>query len=116
MPLWDLLHFLRSFGLVVSQQAGTRDPATSFAEQILAASSLNGVLVDATMSYCVETGLPKGLVEPLFYLCWVHRAVKEASRLPPAQLGSGRYFNLLRLALARRDAPGLQRLFEAAST
>ncbi len=111
MPLWDLFHFLRSFGLTVSRKAGRHDPARSFDEQILGTSALNRLLVDTTGRFCDETGLPARLVEPLFFLCWAHRAVKEASRLSGEALGSGRYFNLLRLAISRRDAPGLQRLF-----
>ena len=115
MPLWDLFHFVRSFGLAVSQKAGRRDPGSSFADQILAASGVNGLLVETTNRFCTETGVSNRLVEPLFYLCWVHRAVKEASRLSQGELESGRYFNLLRLAVARRDAPGLHRLFSPAS-
>jgi hypothetical protein len=115
MPLWDLFHFLRSFGLTVSQKAGRRDPGTSFVDQILAPSGLNRILVETTKRFCDETDLPTRLVEPLFYFCWVHRAVKEASRLPREELETGRYFNLLLLAVARRDAPGLQRLFSLAS-
>jgi thiamine kinase-like enzyme len=111
MPLWDLFHFLRSFGLIVSRNAGRHDPTRSFDEQILATSALNQLLVDTTRRFCAETGMSTRLVEPLFYLCWVHRAAKETSRLAPEALGSGRYFNLLRLAILRRDAPGLQRLF-----
>ncbi len=115
MPLWDLFHFLRSFGLAVSQKAGRRDPGTSFVDQILATSGLNRLLVETTKRFGDETGLSSRLVEPLFYLCWVHRAVKEASRLPREELETGRYFNLLKLAVARRDSPGLQRLFSLAS-
>jgi SAM-dependent methyltransferase len=115
MPLWDLFHFLRSFGLAVSQKARTRDPNQSFADQILAASGLNRLLVETTSRFCDEAGFSSRLVEPLFYLCWVHRAVKEASRLAEEELQSGRYFNLLRAAVAHRDAPGLQRLFSLPS-
>jgi phosphotransferase family enzyme len=111
MPLWDLFHFLRSFGLTVSRRAGRHDRGRSFVDRVLTTSGLNDLLVHATKRFCDETGLSTRLVEPLFYLCWVHRAVKEASRLPQDELGSGRYFNLLRLAVARRDAVGLQRLF-----
>jgi SAM-dependent methyltransferase len=111
MPLWDLFHFLRSFGLAVSQKAGTRDPNESFADQVLATSGLNRLLVETVRRFCHATGFSTRLVEPLFYLCWVHRAVKEASRLTEEELQSGRYVNLLRVAVTRRDAPGLQRLF-----
>lgn len=115
MPLWDLFHFLRSFGLTVSRKAGRHDPGRSFGDQMLATSGLNRLLVDATGRFCDETGLPTRLIEPLFYFCWIHRAVKEASRLPREALASGRYYNLLRLAIARRDSPGLQRLFSPAA-
>jgi hypothetical protein len=39
--------------------------------------------------------------------------VKEAATLPPHQLESGRYVNLLRLAIERRDSPGLRALFSS---
>jgi hypothetical protein len=114
MPLWDLLHFLRSYGLAVSRAAGTRDPLRSFADHYLDDSPLNDVLVGATARFCARTGLGPDLVEPLFYLCWMHRALKEAATLPPGRFGSGRYVNILRLALDGRDSPGLGRLFTAA--
>jgi hypothetical protein len=115
LPLWDLFHFLRSFGLSIPQRR-RRDPLRCFADQMLGTSELNRVLVDATDRYCVATALSPRLVEPLFFLCWVHRAIKEASRLPLDRLQSGRYLNILRLAIERRDAPGLQRLFSLAAT
>jgi hypothetical protein len=115
LPLWDLFHFLRSFGLSIPQRR-RRDPLRCFADQMLGTSELNRVLVDATDRYCVATALSPRLVEPLFFLCWVHRAIKEASRLPLDRLQSGRYLNILRVAIERRDAPGLQRLFSLAAT
>jgi hypothetical protein len=111
MPLWDVLHFLRSFAFSVSQKRGTRDALRSFADHVAGASPINALLVETTNRFCSESGLSPGLVEPLFYLCWVHRAVKQASRLPQRRLESGRYFNLVRLSVQHRDAPGLQRLF-----
>jgi Phosphotransferase enzyme family len=115
MPLWDLFHFLRSYGFAVSRAAGTHDPTDSFAQHFLADSALTPLFVDATRRACAGTGLSSRLVEPLFYLCWVHRALKEASRLTPGQLHEGRYVNLLRVAIERRDAPTLRRLFSAAA-
>jgi aminoglycoside phosphotransferase (APT) family kinase protein len=116
MPLWDLFHFLRSFGFSISKQAGRHDYIGSFADQVLAASELNRLLANTATRYCSETSLDCRLVEPLFYLCWTHRAVKEASRLPRDKLQSGRYFNLLRLAVEQRDAPGLRRLFSLSAS
>ena len=111
IPLWDLFHFLRSFGLVVSRAAGRHDPLGSFSDQILADSELSRLLAETTGRFCAQTGLAPSLVEPLFYLSWMHRALKEAARLPEDRLEHGRYVNILRLAIERRDSPGLQRLF-----
>jgi hypothetical protein len=111
MPLWDLFHFLRSYGVMVSRAAGTRDPLRSFAEQYLDQSDLSLLLVETTRRFCAQTGLAPGLVEPLFYVCWIHRALKEAATRPPHGLEGGRYINVLRMAIARRGAPGLRHLF-----
>jgi hypothetical protein len=111
MPLWDLFYFLRSYGVAVSRAAGTHDPTESFVRHYLEESDLGVILVDAVRLVCERTRLDPGLVEPLFYTCWMHRALKEATRLPPNRLESGTYVRLLRLCAARRDAPGLRRLF-----
>jgi Phosphotransferase enzyme family len=111
IPLWDLFHFLRSYGLLVSRAAGTREPLQSFTEHFLQRSAVNGLLVDATSRFCAQTGLAVELVEPLFYTCWMHRGLKEAATLPPQRLESGRYVGVLRLAIERRDSPGLPALF-----
>jgi SAM-dependent methyltransferase len=111
MPLWDLFHFFRSFGLVVSRAAGERDPLRSFSGQILADSEVGRLLAETTSRFCAKSELPPNLVEPLFYLSWMHRALKEGARLPADRLDHGRYVNVLRLAIERRDSPGLRRLF-----
>jgi hypothetical protein len=111
MPLWDLFHFLRSYGVMVSRAAGTRDPLRSFAEQYLDQSTLSRLLAETTRRFCARTGLAPALMEPLFYVCWIHRALKEAATRPPHRLEAGRYVNVLRMAIAQRDAPGLRQLF-----
>jgi hypothetical protein len=111
LPLWDIFHFLRSFGLTISRRTGRSDPIRSFTEQVLADSDLSRLIVQATARFCAETALRPELVEPLFYLCWMHRALKEVPRLHPARLDTGRYVNVLRRAIDEREAPGLRRLF-----
>jgi hypothetical protein len=111
VPLWDIFHFLRSFGLAISRRMGRSDPIRSFTEQVLADSDLSRLIAQATTRFCAVTALRTELVEPLFYLCWMHRALKEAPRLHPSRLDNGRYVNLLRRAIDERDAPGLRRLF-----
>jgi hypothetical protein len=111
MPLWDLFHFVRSYGLLVSRATGTRAPLQSFTAHFLQRSAVNQLLVDATTRFCAETGLAADLVEPLFYTCWMHRGLKEAATLPPHRLESARYLGILRLAIEGRDSPGLSALF-----
>jgi hypothetical protein len=115
LPLWDIFHFLRSFGLAISRRTGRTDPIRSFTEQVLADSDLSRLIVQATKRFCAATALRPELVEPLFYLCWMHRALKEVPRLHPARLDTGRYVNVLRRAIDERDAPGLRRLFSLTS-
>jgi Phosphotransferase enzyme family len=114
MPLWDLFHFLRSYGLRVSQAAGTQEPMRSFEQQFLDDSQLGRLLARTTSRYCAETGLARELVKPLFYTCWMQRALKEVTRLHPDRVNRGRYVNLLGLSIERQESPGLRRLFSLA--
>jgi hypothetical protein len=86
----------------------------SFGQQFLDDSQLGRLLARTTSRYCAETGLAREFVKPLFYVCWVHRALKEVTRLPPDRVNRGRYVNLLRLSIERRESPGLRRLFSLA--
>jgi hypothetical protein len=111
MPLWDLLYFLRSYTIGASRTRGGPDGLKAFAQQFLAASPFSSMIMDATQHYCEQIRLPGNLIEPLFYTCWMHRALKEATRLSPAKLEKGGYVNLLRLCIERHDSPTLKWLF-----
>jgi hypothetical protein len=111
MPLWDMFYFLRTYGVWASRAAGTRDTVKSFTQHFLADAPLGQMLRDATGRYCERVGLARELVEPLFYTCWMHRSLKEATRLPEARLQQGHYLRLLGLCIERRYTPALQRLF-----
>jgi hypothetical protein len=103
MPLWDLFYFLRAFGTWICRQRGDRDREASFQRNFLAASPLSDLLANAAEEYCAEVGLATDLVEPLFYSCWVHWALREAMRLSAAHLHEGTYVRLLRLCIRERD-------------
>jgi hypothetical protein len=114
MPLWDLLYFMRSTAVGVARRRGTHDPLVAFEEAYLVGDTpLSRLLADATERVCTGIGLERDLVEPLFFLCWMHRALKESSTLRPGRMGRGHYRRLLALAVERRPAPGLQRVFGA---
>jgi hypothetical protein len=110
-PLWDLLSFVRSFGVTVARAVGMTDALAAIRRQLLGDLPVNRMLVDAVDRQCVDIGLDRGLVGPLCFMLWMQRAVEEATRLRSDQLDRGHYVGLVRLCLDEGDLPGLQRLF-----
>jgi hypothetical protein len=110
MPLWDLLYFLRSYALL-GRVRGLQGRLETFGRHFLGASPLSGFIQAGVARYVERVGVAPELIEPLFHTCWMHRALKEASRLAPEKLDDGRFVQLLRWCMARRESSGLQRLF-----
>jgi hypothetical protein len=90
MPLWDLLYFLRSY-VLLGRVRGLQRRLETFATAFLTDSEQSRWVRQVVDQYCTRVGLHPSLVEPLFYTCWMHRALKEAPRLLPDQLSSGRF-------------------------
>jgi hypothetical protein len=111
VPLWDLLYFLRSFGVTVSRARGTNDALAAYRRLFVDASDLSRIQAEAVHRAGVRIGLASSLIEPLFHTCWMHRAVKQAARLPRWKLRRGHYHRLLIIGIEGRDAPGLRALF-----
>jgi hypothetical protein len=111
IPLWDLFYFLRSFVTWCWRVRGNSDTLRGFREFLLRPSPWSALLVPAVEKYCARVGLHREFVKPLFYTCWMHRALKECTRLRPDSLREGHYFNLLRLCLEHRNAASLAALF-----
>jgi hypothetical protein len=111
MPLWDLFYFMRSFAVTVSRAAGVRSSMAGVRRQLFEDRPVNQMLVALVERHCEQLGLDRRLVEALFVTCWMHRALKEATRLPASRLHSGHYVKLVRLSLDEHQAPGLRRLF-----
>jgi thiamine kinase-like enzyme len=103
MPLWDLFYFIRTYGAWSLRAAVSGDVTKGFAGQFLTDSSFRSLLVEASARYCEQTGVAAEFVEPLFYTCWMHRALKEATRLPANALDRGHYINVLRASIERRE-------------
>jgi aminoglycoside phosphotransferase len=116
MPLWDVFYFVRSFAMTVGRAGGVRSSLATVRRELLRDRPTSRILAGAVERHCSEIGLERALVEPLFVTCWMHRALKEATRLPQDRLDSGHYVNLVRLSLDRADAPGLQLLFSPAAS
>ncbi len=111
MPLWDLFYFLRTYGSWMSRVQGSKDALKNFAQHFLKPSPLHELLAATLKRYCEGVGLKTGFVAPLFYTCWMHRALKESTRLPKDALPKGTFFTVLRHCIEHRNSAALQTLF-----
>lgn len=116
MPLWDLFYFARSYAVLAGRRSGERRRLRAMARGWFEDGALAARLGAAVERYCARVGVPTAAIEPLFHTCWMHRALKEATRLQPDALARGHYRRLLALGIERRAAAGLQRTFGAGGT
>lgn len=112
LPLLDLLYFFRSYAIATSRRAGSRDRLEAASRHLLDGSPLADRLVETVDDYRRRIDLPGATIEPLLYGCWIHRSLKEATRLAPEGLQGGQFVRLIRRMLERPDAPVLARLRE----
>lgn len=110
LPLWDLLYLVRSYAVATSRRDGVRDRLEAASRHLLDASPLGEQIIDLVHGYVARVGLPAAAVEGLLYGCWVHRSLKESTRLTPGRLADGQFVRLIRRMLARPGAPTLARL------
>ena len=99
VPLWDVLYLLRSYVVSAGRLGGFRSRTQAFSRTFVGRSSLSGLVLDTVDDYRRAIDLPAALVYPLFVTCWMHRAVKEASRLALERREQGTYVRLVRLSL-----------------
>lgn len=107
MPLWDFFYFIRSYASWMCRDAGNRNSLESFKAKFLNTSDITPLVAETIDRYCGAVGLDKNLVAPLFYTCWMHRALKESTRLTKESLDTGHYFNLVRLCANHKKPPFL---------
>ena len=110
MPLWDLFHLQRSYGALEANRAGARGRGEASLRHLASASPLQERFAAETADHARAVGLAPELVAPLFFTCWMHRALKESTRRTPSTLDRGPYLRFLRAMLARRAEPEVRRL------
>lgn len=115
LPLWDLFYFMRSYCMGAARAQGIHDRLQGFAQLFLSDTKLSRLMLDTIERHRARIGLEEALVEPLFYTCWLHRALKESTRLAPSKVDGGHYVNLLRLCIERRKAMASGPLFPRAA-
>jgi hypothetical protein len=101
MPTWDLFHLLRSYAML--RRGWRRDSQFgTFAAAFVRGGRLTAYLREAVAAYAASLRIEPGLIEPLYHLCWVHRAVKEATRLDAGRRSGGHYRRIVGLNIAFR--------------
>lgn len=109
LPLWDLFYFFRSFGNWVQRaESGERNTETTFKGTFLQPGLLNDRLASAIEHYCSAVGLNRSLVRPLYYTCWMHRALRQATWAD--SLTDAHFARVLRHSIGAQD--GLTALFK----
>lgn len=102
MPAWDLFYFLRSQLVGASRRRGKWDRIQSLQDGFLTPGSAQTAILNAASEYFSRVSVPAECFEPLFITCWMHRAVKEATRLRREQLPSAHYARWLRTVIVHR--------------
>lgn len=110
LPLWDVFHFLRSYGVMSSRRRGIRGTLPAFESAFLAESEMARWGRQVIDDYSRSVAVPRQALEPLFYACWMHRSVKEAARLEAGNRDRGHYLNLMRLCIRERSRHFTRRL------
>ncbi len=110
LPLWDLLYCFRSYAIAMGRRSGDRDRLAIAAAHLLGPSALADRLVASILAYRQALAIPPAAIEPLIYGCWLHRSLKEATRMSADRVSHGQFVRLLRRMLASPDAPVLARL------
>jgi hypothetical protein len=111
LPLWDVFHLFRSVAVLAPQGFLPRRRIERIRRHLVEDGPIGQDFAAAVRSHA--EGLETLLIEPLFHLSWMHRALKEATRLRPSELAHGHYVRLLRMFAANRDRPNLRRVFGA---
>ena len=107
VALWDLFYFARSAAL---SGKGMRRRLAAQPVRLVRTLAEDQRMARAVGVYCLRAGVSEEAVPALFQMCWLHRAVKEAARLPASGLEGGHYINLLRAVLRfRGEAPWFAR-------
>jgi hypothetical protein len=114
MPLWDLFYLLRSHAVGVGRRNGAPRRLAAVERFLFGRSVLSELVVEAATRYVSAIRLDPALVEPLFHLCWMHQALKEATRFTPDRVRGAHFNRLLAAGLRHRNAATLQRVFSIA--
>jgi hypothetical protein len=110
LPLWDVLHFVTAYANWGMERRRRRWTPTAAYATLLEPSPFHTMLAEAIQRYRAAVGVPAELVGPLLFTWWMVLALREATRLPAANVAGGFYARLLSRAIAAGETPALRNL------
>ena len=115
MPLWDLFYFYRTWTSWIERKKGNSNPVENFAAHFFHYSPVMQHLKADIQAIVNAIHLDTALVSPLFYTCWMHRALKESMRLSPETLSGGTFVSILRACIAHQTDAALSQLINSSN-
>jgi thiamine kinase-like enzyme len=113
MPLWDLFYFYRTWTSWIERKKGNNNPIENFAAHFFHFSPVMQHLQADVQAIVNAIKLDAELVSPLFYTCWMHRALKESMRLSPETLSGGTFVSILRACIAHQNDAAFTQLINS---
>jgi hypothetical protein len=113
MPLWDLFAFLRGFTTWAIRHQRAMSRLAAIERNFLVGTALTPLITDSVERYRRALDLDPALVKPLFFMCWMSLAVREAPRLTAQSLPNGFQARALELMAGGEASPVLGRILQA---
>jgi hypothetical protein len=98
-PLWDIERLAEAWAML-DRSGGPRSAMGRAIRHLVDGSAVTRVLGDAIRRSAAALEVPDEAIAPLVRLAWVARALKEANRLRPSELSSGRHQRLVRRTIS----------------
>ena len=111
VPLWDVVYMLRSAVLALDRPV-RRSRIQALRRHLVSGSDRTPLVARLVRRAADRCSVPREAIEPLVLTCWMHRAVKEATRLPAGEAHRSQYYSLLRASLSGRNEPGFRMIAE----
>jgi hypothetical protein len=98
-PLWDVERLAEAWAML-DRSSGPRSATDRAIGHLVDGSPLTPTLGNAVRRSAAALAVPDDAIAPLVRLAWVARALKEANRLRPSELSTGRHQRLVRRTIA----------------
>jgi hypothetical protein len=103
VPGWDLLLFFKTFASFVTETAGSRPTPDRVLAQLCHPGPFNRLVRESFHTYADRLAIDAELLPALALTCWIHQALKEASRQTPENRDRSRSRRIVARCLAEPE-------------